>query len=166
MKNTIATSLPDIIPIPLPRSKSVVIRCLLINYLKSGTLLPIFENDPNDIKIVYNALKIIDLQKKSRVGEECMIDVRDCGAAYRFLMALLAATKGKWILTGTPRLLQRPILPLVNFLNARGAKIEKTNLGWRIDYHIVTDTLKSRLKSVGILQSVAFSDHCPVVVEL
>jgi len=93
-------------------------------------LLPVFENDPNDIKVVYNALKIIDSQKKTLV--ECIIDVQDCGAAYRFLMAVLAITPGKWFLTGMPRLLQRPILPLVNFLNAHGASIERTELGWCI----------------------------------
>ncbi|MCL2289995.1 MAG: hypothetical protein FWC34_04730 [Bacteroidetes bacterium] len=121
------------IPISLPRSKSIVIRCLIVNYLKTGTLLPVFANDPNDIKIVYNALRTIDFQKKNRVGEECVIDVEDCGAAYRFLMPVLAATPGKWLLTGTPRLLQRPILPLVNFLNAHGASIEKADTGWRIE---------------------------------
>ena len=40
------------------------------------------------------------------------------------------------------------------------------NLGWRIDYHIVTESLKSRLKSAGIRQEVAYSDHCPVEVEV
>ncbi len=40
------------------------------------------------------------------------------------------------------------------------------NLGWRIDYHIVTEPLKEKLKSAAILQEVTFSDHCPVVVEL
>jgi len=40
------------------------------------------------------------------------------------------------------------------------------NLGWRIDYHIVTEQMKERLKSAAILQQVALSDHCPVVVEL
>ncbi|MCL2435508.1 MAG: hypothetical protein FWD09_05145 [Lentimicrobiaceae bacterium] len=124
-------SLP--IHISLPRSKSIVIRCLIVHYLKTGTLLPVFENDPNDIQIVYNALKTIDLQKKNRVGEECIIDIQDCGAAYRFLMPLLATTPGTWLLRGTPRLLQRPILPLVIFLNEHGADIEKTDLGWRIE---------------------------------
>jgi len=118
--------------ISLPRSKSIVIRCLIVHYVKTGALLPVFENDPNDIKIVYNALKTIDLQKKNRVGERCVIDVEDCGAAYRFLMPLLAATSGNWLLTGTPRLLERPILPLVNFLNTHGANIEKISSGWKI----------------------------------
>jgi exodeoxyribonuclease-3 len=40
------------------------------------------------------------------------------------------------------------------------------NLGWRIDYHIVTEALKPQLTGAAILQQVAFSDHCPVVAEL
>jgi exodeoxyribonuclease-3 len=40
------------------------------------------------------------------------------------------------------------------------------NLGWRIDYHIVTDALKDRLKHAAIYQDVAFSDHAPVMVEI
>jgi len=120
------------VPITLPRSKSIVIRCLIINYLKDGTLLPVFEEDPNDIKVVYNALETIDKQKKRKAAEETVIDVQDCGTAYRFLMALLAVTPGKWLLTGTSRLLERPILPLVHFLNAKGACIEKMKIGWRI----------------------------------
>jgi 3-phosphoshikimate 1-carboxyvinyltransferase len=104
-----------------------------VNYIRTGTLLPVFENDPNDIKVVYNALKIITERSKTSIAEECVIDVQDCGAAYRFLMPLLAVTKGNWILTGTLRLLQRPILPLVNFLNANGTKIQKVTQGWRIE---------------------------------
>ena len=119
------------IPISLPRSKSIVIRCLIVNYLKNGTLLPIYDNDPNDIKVVYNALKTISERPKTLVA--CVINVEDCGAAYRFLMAVLATTHGKWLLTGTPRLLERPILPLVNFLNNNGANIQKTDLGWLIE---------------------------------
>ena len=118
------------VKIALPRSKSIVIRCLIIHYLRTGKLLPVFEDDPNDIKIVYKALKVIDSASETSVN---VIDVEDCGAAYRFLMALLATTKGKWLLTGTQRLLQRPILPLVNFLTAKGAKIEKIETGWQIE---------------------------------
>ncbi len=40
------------------------------------------------------------------------------------------------------------------------------NLGWRIDYHIVTEPLKNRLKSATILSDVVHSDHCPVVIEI
>jgi exodeoxyribonuclease III len=40
------------------------------------------------------------------------------------------------------------------------------NLGWRIDYHIVTENLKSRLKNAGILPHITFSDHSPVWIEI
>ena len=40
------------------------------------------------------------------------------------------------------------------------------NLGWRIDYHMVTEPLKSVLKNAGILNNVYHSDHCPVTVEI
>lgn len=45
-----------------------------------------------------------------------------------------------------------------------GAK--EKNLGWRIDYHIVSDSLKSRLKHAEIQPHISFSDHVPVVVEI
>ena len=40
------------------------------------------------------------------------------------------------------------------------------NLGWRIDYHMVTDNLRDRIAQVGILPEVMQSDHCPIVLEL
>ena len=40
------------------------------------------------------------------------------------------------------------------------------NAGWRIDYFIVSECLKDRLKDAGILTEVLGSDHCPVVLEL
>lgn len=46
------------------------------------------------------------------------------------------------------------------------ANAREKNLGWRIDYHIVTDNIKDRIKSVDILPDVKHSDHCPIVIEL
>lgn len=40
------------------------------------------------------------------------------------------------------------------------------NLGWRIDYHMVSEPLKNRLKAASIMKEIDFSDHCPIVVEL
>lgn len=40
------------------------------------------------------------------------------------------------------------------------------NLGWRIDYHMVTNELQDKLKSSVILPNVIHSDHCPIVLEL
>lgn len=40
------------------------------------------------------------------------------------------------------------------------------NTGWRIDYFLVSEALKDKLKSAEILMDVPGSDHCPVVLEL
>ncbi|MBU0487361.1 MAG: exodeoxyribonuclease III [Bacteroidetes bacterium] len=38
------------------------------------------------------------------------------------------------------------------------------NLGWRIDYNMVSAPMKSKLRDADILMDVVHSDHCPVVV--
>ncbi|MGB1000149.1 MAG: exodeoxyribonuclease III [Flavobacteriales bacterium] len=40
------------------------------------------------------------------------------------------------------------------------------NKGWRIDYHMVSKALESRLSSARILNEVVHSDHCPIEVVL
>ena len=40
------------------------------------------------------------------------------------------------------------------------------NLGWRIDYILMSASLLPRLRSAAILSEVYGSDHCPVAVEL
>jgi len=40
------------------------------------------------------------------------------------------------------------------------------NVGWRIDYFLVSNRLTSRVKSAEICSDVFGSDHCPVVLEL
>lgn len=42
----------------------------------------------------------------------------------------------------------------------------KKNAGWRIDYFLVSECLKDRLKSSDILSDVMGSDHCPVELVL
>ncbi|MDG1805275.1 exodeoxyribonuclease III [Flavicella sp.] len=46
------------------------------------------------------------------------------------------------------------------------ANARNNNKGWRIDYHLVTETLKDRLERAYILPEAKHSDHCPIVVEL
>ena len=45
-------------------------------------------------------------------------------------------------------------------------KARATNAGWRIDYFIVSERLKDRMKDAIIYADVMGSDHCPVGLEL
>ena len=47
------------------------------------------------------------------------------------------------------------------FANAR-----ERNLGWRIDYIFVSNSLASNIKNAFILEKVMGSDHCPVGIEM
>ena len=46
------------------------------------------------------------------------------------------------------------------------AGARQRNLGWRIDYHMVTDSLKPLLQSARILPEALHSDHCPVALNI
>jgi exodeoxyribonuclease-3 len=46
------------------------------------------------------------------------------------------------------------------------AGARKKNLGWRIDYHMVSEPMRNKLISASIQNEVVMSDHCPIVVEL
>ena len=46
------------------------------------------------------------------------------------------------------------------------ANARERNKGWRLDYLLITQDLKPRLKRALILQEAKHSDHCPVLLEL
>ncbi|WP_223596590.1 exodeoxyribonuclease III [Neobacillus bataviensis] len=46
------------------------------------------------------------------------------------------------------------------------AKVRERNIGWRIDYFIVSKTFCEQLKQADIHSEVMGSDHCPVVLEI
>ncbi len=45
-------------------------------------------------------------------------------------------------------------------------RAREKNAGWRIDYFLVTDDLKDKLRSAEIHSDIMGSDHCPVEVEI
>jgi len=44
--------------------------------------------------------------------------------------------------------------------------VREKNIGWRIDYFIVSEQFKDRLKDSHIHSHIMGSDHCPVVLEI
>ena len=45
-------------------------------------------------------------------------------------------------------------------------RAREKNIGWRIDYFLTSDRLKSQISSADILTDIYGSDHCPVVLEM
>lgn len=101
--------------IQLPASKSLSNRALLIQAL-SEVYMPLHNlSDCDDTKIMQNGL----------VNKNETINIKAAGTAMRFLTAYYAILPGEVkILTGSERMLQRPIGILVDALKQLGADIE------------------------------------------
>lgn len=98
----------------LPASKSISNRVLIINAL-SDSGLP-----------VENLSDCDDTNSMLRVLQSCgnCFDIGHAGTAMRFLTAYLSRIVGRWELTGSERMKQRPIGVLVEALNQLGGRIE------------------------------------------
>ena len=46
------------------------------------------------------------------------------------------------------------------------ANARQNNVGWRIDYHVLSPSLKGKVKSTHIYREKFFSDHAPQTIEL
>ncbi|MEI6851637.1 MAG: 3-phosphoshikimate 1-carboxyvinyltransferase [Bacteroidota bacterium] len=101
--------------VDLPASKSISNRLLLIKALckESFTIDNLSLSD--DTLILQRCIE--------NLTEEEVFDVGDAGTAFRFLTALFAITPGKRTLTGSKRMLKRPVGDLVKALNKLGADI-------------------------------------------
>jgi len=100
--------------IHIPASKSISNRMLIIGSLahSMGTLYNLSESD--DTEVLSESL-----DKESDVK-----DVGHAGTSMRFLTAYFATQPGEVTLTGSQRMKQRPIGPLVDALKQVGASIE------------------------------------------
>lgn len=97
----------------LPASKSISNRVLILNALAGGESQLHNLSDANDTRLM-----------RALIGSESpLIDVEDAGTTMRFLTAYFAITGQSKTLTGTPRMLERPIGILVDALRTLGATI-------------------------------------------
>ncbi|MCL4111892.1 UNVERIFIED_CONTAM: hypothetical protein GTU68_063544 [Idotea baltica] len=98
----------------LDGSKSISNRALLIRALSPSSFDIENLSTSDDTKAM---LALID-------RSEGVMDVGPAGTTFRFLTAYFATRPGEQILTGSSRMKQRPIGPLVDALRALGADIE------------------------------------------
>ncbi|GAA6204400.1 3-phosphoshikimate 1-carboxyvinyltransferase [Thalassotalea sp. SU-HH00458] len=124
----------------LPGSKSLSNRALLIAALAKGETKITNLLVSDDINHMLDALKILNINYTlSDCGTECTVVgnggffnvdsavelyLGNAGTAMRPLCAALAASQGEFILTGEPRMKERPIGHLVNALTQLEADIE------------------------------------------
>lgn len=100
----------------LPTSKSISARALIINALAEEACELVALSDCDDTQAMLSALS---------GHSSSTIDIGAAGTAMRFLTAYFATREGEThLLTGTPRMLQRPIGILVDALRSLGADIE------------------------------------------
>lgn len=111
--------------IELPPSKSIGARYMVATYF-AGTLPadPYFE-DNDDLMVLQQALLEVYSDEEPIDYGDSPIDVGASGTALRFVTAVCASSPGAdYVINGTPRLMQRPMDPLVNLLREAGAGIE------------------------------------------
>ncbi len=101
--------------IKLDGSKSISNRALIIQALSKEKFDIKRLSKSDDTQVLKNLLKERDIKT---------YDVHHAGTSFRFLTAYLAISKGKQILTGSARMKQRPIGPLVDALRQLGCQIE------------------------------------------
>ncbi len=103
--------------IALVSSKSESNRALIIDALTG------FQNELQNLSAARDTQTMIRLLR----SEEPEADVLDAGTTMRFLTAYFTATRQPRIMTGTPRMCERPIGLLVEALKELGADIEYLN---------------------------------------
>ncbi|HOO83710.1 MAG TPA: 3-phosphoshikimate 1-carboxyvinyltransferase [Prolixibacteraceae bacterium] len=101
----------------LPTSKSISNRVLIINALAYSPFPVQNLSDSDDTRVMEQVLN----------SNSDKFDIGHAGTAMRFLTAFLSKIVGKWEITGSERMQQRPIKILVDALNQLGAKIEYIN---------------------------------------
>ena len=109
--------------IALPPSKSVANRALILAALAGDLQCVKHFGEADDTRILHELLR--DRPMEMHCG--------DGGTTFRFLLAWACVQEGEeHLITGNPRLLQRPHAPLVNALRALGADVLEEANGFRV----------------------------------
>ena len=149
--------------ITISASKSESNRALMI--AAYGGFAPDFQNlsDSNDTKVLNEALASIDSMPCTATCRNDMhtivsfIDIADCGTAARFMTTYLACHEGDWLLTGTERMRQRPMAPLVDALRSLGSDIQYVENEGCLPQRIKGKPITGGKISVDMTQSSQFA---------
>lgn len=135
-------------------SKSESNRALMIQAYMGQKCDLLNLSDSNDTRLLSRLLDEIEL---SAEGSVHIVDCADAGTVCRFLTSFLAQKKGQWMLTGTERLRQRPIAPLVDALRQLGADISYAQQDGRLPIIIKGVRLVPKTIDIDISVSSQFA---------
>ncbi len=106
--------------VALTGSKSESNRALIIRAMSKGKVTIANLSSAEDTVVLTH---ILDSIAQPGTGAR-IVNVGPAGTAYRFLTAYLAMQQGEFVLTGSERMLERPVGILVNALRELGANIQ------------------------------------------
>jgi 3-phosphoshikimate 1-carboxyvinyltransferase len=120
----------------LPSSKSLTNRALVAAAVAGGGVIekPL---DCDDTRVLAKALAtagwqvawdaVIEVGERSVPDHRVRLDLVDSGTGSRLVLALLAASPGRFVLDGSKRLRERPLAPLLEACRALGAKLDSSD---------------------------------------
>lgn len=138
------------IRINLPASKSMSNRWMVINYITGSRFRIGKPSTSGDTRLLRQLLAQLD------EGKSDIFYCNNAGSVARFLMPLLAITPGHHILTGDPRLCQRPMAPIIESLRQMGLRVECSENEGFLPVHIQGGIPTKRTVQVDPLLSSQF----------
>ena len=144
-------SLRDSVSIELPYSKSMANRILLMEALSLGKVTSPDRCEAEDCLWLSKALR-------KRSGELWM---GEGAAPMRFALAWAALSPGKRVITGSERLCQRPMAPLVEALRQVGAEIHCPGVEGYAPFEVAGRELQSRVLEIDASRS---SQYCSALM--
>jgi 3-phosphoshikimate 1-carboxyvinyltransferase len=154
--------------IRVPSSKSATNRALVAAALGSGPVeieRPLESGDTAALRRCLAAMgaSIRETPRGLRVhgplggrSGTVTLDAGDSGTAARFLIAAAAAVPGRYVVTGSPRLRERPVGGLVDALRSGGARIEYRGAEGLLPVEVHGGSLESGVLEVDASHSSQF----------
>jgi 3-phosphoshikimate 1-carboxyvinyltransferase len=129
----------------LPFSKSESNRLLIIQALSVGKISLLNLSDANDTKLLSAALS----------SDKLNVDIQDAGTAARFFVTYACIDNKHKIITGSRRMQERPIEPLVNALKQIGFRIGYLRQNGFLPVEIIPTNLNNLGSEVSITGKVS-----------
>ena len=136
----------------VPASKSLSNRWLVLQHLSGGSMQVYNLSSADDTQLLQNLLSSLSQPTHDVKTFHC----DNAGTVARFLTAVLSITEGRYIVTGSDRMKQRPIAPLVEALNSMGASITYIDQQGYFPISIVGRPLQGGAVDIDASQSSQF----------